>query len=73
MSRREKWGSGLMFLFCKQGAEKQVPATVGSGRAGDTPVCAEATAVGEDTWKLMGCGVWPCQERQATHRDAFLG
>lgn len=33
---------------------------------------AEATALEEDTWRLMGRGVWPSQETQvATCRDVL--
>lgn len=38
---------------CKQNTEKQVPATVRSVWGRDSPVCAEAVAVQEDTWKPL--------------------
>lgn len=67
-------GSGLKFLPAgSEDTEKQMSATMGSGWGGDTHVYDEATAMGEDTWRLTVCGIWPCQERQAMYQDMFLG
>lgn len=73
MPGREKWGPGLMFLSARRTLKSGRSAPVGSGQGGDTHVCAEASAVGEDTWRLMGRGIWPSQEREGQPVGMLFG